>query len=159
MAQIVARNPLSGFMLAILVSLLGAGIVGYLSTYVPYLEFRLFFVGFGLLAVGYLSARRTFLGSLGFVGTYLGAFVGFYAAETWFWGRAPTDLAFLSLELLAFVMAFAAGLGGLLSGKLGIIRLERAQARQPSVRRCSSCGARVGWSAHKCWSCKAILTY
>lgn len=159
MAQTIARNPLSGFMLAILVSLIGAGIVGYVSTYVPYLEFRLFFIGFGLLAVGYIAGRRTFLGSLGFVGTYLGAFVGFYAAESWFWGRAPTDLAFLSLELLAFVMALAAGLGGFLSGKLGIVRLERARATQPLVRRCSSCGARVGWSAHKCWSCKAVLTY
>ncbi len=159
MARPIAGNPLSGFMLAILMSLIGAGIVGYVSAYVPYLEFRLFFIGFALLAVGYLAGRRTFLGSLGFVGAYLGAFVGLYAAETWFWGRAPTDLAFLSLELLAFLMALAAGLGGFLSGKLGIIRLERARARTPAVRRCSSCGARVGASAHKCWSCKAILTY
>lgn len=159
MAATSVRNPLSGFMFAILAALLGSTAVGFLSTLVPYLEFRLFFLGFALLAVGWFSGRRTFLGSLGFVGTYLGAFLGTYIAEVWFWVLMPTPLAFLSMEFLALLLALAAGAGGFMAGKLGIFRLERARARQPSVRRCAKCGARVGPSARRCWSCKASLAY
>ncbi len=145
------RNPLTGFMLAILISFLVSLVAGYFGTYIPYVEFRLFFLGFALFAVGALAARRAFLGSLGFVGSYLGAFVGFYMSELLFWPN-PWQ------ELLALGLALAAGLGGFMMGKIGIHRLDRAQAHRAAVRRCSSCGARVGMSAHKCWSCKASLS-
>ncbi|HYM39772.1 MAG TPA: hypothetical protein VEY12_06485 [Thermoplasmata archaeon] len=153
MASVPYRNPLTGFVLAIFVSFLGSALAGYfVSTYVPYLEFRLFFLGFGLFAVGAIAARRTFLGSLGFVGCYLGGFLGLYVAELLWWFNSYQ-------EIVALGLALGAGAGGFVMSKLGVHRLERAQRVQPGVRRCANCGARVGTSAHKCWSCKATLTY
>ena len=145
------RNPLAGFVLAILASALLSGIVGFASTFIPFMEFRLFFLGFALFGVGVFAGRRTFLGSLGFVGAYLGAFLGLYLAEQLFWTNGY-------MEILALAFAGAAGLGGLVTGKLGLVRLNRLQVVTPGPRRCHACGARVGVSAHKCWSCKATLS-
>ena len=150
MAQGPLRNPLAGFALAIATTALIAGVAGFASTFLAYMEFRLFFLGFALFAAGFLAARRTFLGFLGFVGAYLGAFAGVYVAELLFWTDAP-------MEILALALALAAGLGGLLAGKIGILQLDRMKAHAPTQRRCHNCGARVGVSAHKCWSCKASL--
>ncbi len=152
MAPAPLRNPLVGFALAILVSAILSGIVGYAATYIPFLEFQLFFLGFALFAVGVFAGRRTFMGTLGFVGSYLGAFVGLYLAEQLFWPSTT------SMEIMALVFSLAAGLGGLVTGKLGILRLDRIQRITPGLRRCQACGARVGISAHKCWSCKATLS-
>ncbi len=152
MASAPIRNPISAFVLGILVCLLLSGVVGYASTWIPYIEFRLFFLGFALFAVGAFAGRRTFVGSLGFVGAYLGAFVGLLIAQQLFWFNAYT-------ELIALGFALPAGLGGFLMGRLGVHRLERYRRVSPGIRRCSSCGARVGTSANKCWSCKATLTY
>lgn len=154
MANSSVRNPLAGFLLAILSSTALSAIAGYFGTWVPYLEFRLFAVGFGLFAIGCFAGRKTYMGSLGFVGTYLGAFVGFYLSEQLFW-IPPIYPA----EPLALAFALAAGAGGFLMGKVGVHRLDRMQRIRPALRRCSACGARVGESAHKCWSCKATLTY
>lgn len=145
------RNPLAGFALAIVTSALLAGVAGYASTYIPYTEFQLFILGFALFGVGAFAGRRTFLGSLGLVGAYLGAFVGVYVSEIFFW---PNPW----MELLALGLALAAGLGGLVTGKLGVITLSRSRAPPKTIRRCRNCGARVGMSAHKCWSCKASLS-
>lgn len=154
MASAPVRNPLAGFALAILIAVLLSAVAGFASTFVPYLEFRLFALGLGLCGIGALAGRRTYLGSLGFMGGYLGSFVGFYVAEVLFWVRPGVDIL-----LLAMALALAAGLGGWVTGKVGASKLERAEQYAPGVRRCSSCGARVGTSAHKCWSCKATLTY
>jgi len=152
MASAPLRNPLSAFVLAILISALLAGVAGYASTYIPFIEFRLFALGFALFAVGALAGRRIFIGSLGFVGAYLGAFVGLLLAQQLFWFNAYA-------ELIALGLALPAGAGGFMMGKVGVHRLARSQQTTPGLRRCSSCGARVGASAHKCWSCKATLTY
>ena len=146
------RNPLAGFVLAILMAALLAGVAGFASIYIPYLEFRLFFLGFALFGIGAVAGRRTFLGSLGFVGAFLGGFVGLYVAEQLFWLNAPY------VELQAIAFGLAAGLGGLVTGKLGVLRLNRLRKVTPGVRRCPNCGERVGLSAHKCWSCKASLS-
>ena len=151
MASASLRNPLAGFMLAVLEAALLSGVAGFASTFIPYTEFRLFALGFALFAVGVFAGRKTYLGSLGFVGGYLGAFVGLYVAEQLFWTNPW-------MELLALGLAFAAGLGGLATGKLGVIKLDRVAWVQSSVRRCRNCGARVGVSAQKCWSCKAGLS-
>ncbi len=151
MASGPVRNPLAGFVLAILEAALLSGVAGFATTFIPYTEFRLFALGLGLFAVGVFSGRKTYLGSLGFVGAYLGAFLGFYISEQLFW--ANPSMA----ELLALALAFAAALGGLVTGKLGVIKLDRIQAARPTLRRCHNCGARVGLSANKCWSCKASL--
>ncbi len=154
MASAPVRNPLAGFALAIVISAALSGVAGFVSTFIPYLEFRLFALGVGLCGIGALAGRRTFLGSLGFMGAYLGAFLGFYLSELLFWINPGVDILYL-----AFALALAAGLGGWVMGKIGIVQLERAAKYMPGLRRCSSCGARVGASAHKCWSCKATLTY
>lgn len=154
MASAPVRNPLAGFALAIVISAALSGVAGFVSTFIPYLEFRLFALGVGLCGIGALAGRRTFLGSLGFMGAYLGAFLGFYLSEVLFWVNPGVDILYL-----AFALALAAGLGGWVMGKIGIVQLERAAKYMPGLRRCSSCGARVGASAHKCWSCKATLTY
>lgn len=145
------RNPLAGFVVAILTSALLSGVAGFASTFIPYMEFRLFFLGFALFGVGVFAGRRTFLGSLGFVGAFLGAFVGLYVAEQLFWTNGY-------MEILALAFAAAAGLGGLVTGKLGLVRLDRLRNITPGPRRCQACGARVGVSARKCWSCKATLS-
>ncbi len=150
MAMGPVRNPLAGFVLAILEAALLSGVAGFASTFIPYTEFRLFALGLGLFAVGVFSGRKTYLGTLGFVGAYLGAFLGFYISEQLFWTNPW-------MELLALGLAFAAGFGGLVTGKLGVIKLDRIQAARPTLRRCRNCGARVGLSANKCWSCKASL--
>ncbi len=152
MAPSPLRNPLAGFGLAILVSAILSGIVGYAATYIPYVEFQLFFLGFTLFAAGVFAGRRTFMGTLGFTGSYLGAFVGLYISELLFWVNAS------NLEVMALVFSLAAGLGGLVTGKLGLVRLDRIQHVTPGMRRCRACGARVGVSARKCWSCKAALS-
>jgi hypothetical protein len=133
--------------------LLSALAVFLVSLFVPYLEFRLFFLGLALFGIGAFAGRKTYLGSLGFMGAYLGAFVGFYLSEIIFWSTNPM------MELTALSLALASGLGGFVTGKLGVRKLERIERFAPGVRRCSNCGARVGTSAHKCWSCKATLTY
>ncbi len=150
MARAPLRNPLAGFALALVITALIAGVAGFASTFLPYLEFRLFFLGFVLFAAGFFAARRTFLGSLGFVGAYLGGFAGFYVAELLFWTDVP-------MELLALALALAAGLGGFVAGKIGVVRLDRMKALAPAQRRCHNCGERVGVNARKCWSCKASL--
>ena len=151
MARAPLRNPLAGFALAIVITAPIAGVAGFAAAFLPYLEFRLFFLGGARFAAGCFAARETFLGSLGFVGAYLGAFAGFYVAELLFWTDVP-------MELLALALAAAAGLGGLIAGKIGVIQLDRMKAIAPAQRRCQNCGARVGLSAHKCWSCKASLS-
>jgi len=144
------RNPLAGFALAILEAALLSGIAGFGSTFVPYTEFRLFVLGFALFGIGVFSGRKTYMGTLGFVGGYLGGFVGVYVAEQFFWTNPW-------MELIALGLALAAGLGGLVTGKLGVLKLDRMQRVAPGQRRCRNCGSRVGVSAHKCWSCKASL--
>jgi len=143
-----------GFALAILSAVLLSAVAGFASTFVPYLEFRIFSLGVALCGIGALAGRKTYLGTLGFMGAYLGSFLGFYVAEVLFWVRPGVDILLLALGL-----ALAAGLGGWVTGKIGVAKLERAAQFAPGIRRCSSCGARVGTSAHKCWSCKATLTY
>lgn len=150
MASGPVRNPLAGFALASVIAALLSGVAGYLSMFIPYTEFRLFALGFGLFAIGAVASRRTFLGSVGFIGAYLGAFFGVFVAEVLFWPNPWT-------EWLALALGLAAGLGGFVSGKIGVIRLDRLQRVAPVQRRCRRCGERVGTSARKCWSCKASL--
>jgi ribosomal protein L40E len=147
------RNPLAGFGITILAAMaLSAIFVWPVITFVPpYIEFRTFVLGFLLFGAGVLAARSTYLGSLGFLGGYIGAFVGFYIGESLFWWNTYPFL-------LALGMALPCGLGGLASGKLGVLKIERASRVAQSYRRCKRCGARVGPQAEKCWSCKAALT-
>ncbi len=151
MVQPPVRNPLAGFALAIVTAGVLSAIAGYACTYIPYTELRLFFLAFALFGIGTVAGRKTFLGSLGAVGAYLGGFIGLYLTEQVFWVNAH-------MELYAMGLALAAALGGFISGKLGVVRLNRVHHFASTVRRCPSCGERVGPSANKCWSCKASLS-
>jgi ribosomal protein L40E len=59
--------------------------------------------------------------------------------------------------LLDAAFGAACGLGGLVSGKLGLRRIERMSETGLKMRRCLKCGAKVGVAARKCWSCRAYL--
>ncbi len=147
------RNPLAGFGITILMAMaLAALFVWPVVTFVPaYFEFWAFALGFLLFGTGVLAARSSYLGSLGFLGGFIGGFVGFYIGESLFWlNTYPFPLA--------LAMALPCGLGGLVSGKLGVLKIERASRVAQGFRRCKRCGARVGAQAEKCWSCKAALT-
>jgi len=145
------RNPLVGFGLTIAWALGLAAGVTFASTFIPFIEFRLFFLGFALFGAGALAGRQSYLASLGFFGAYLGSFVGLYVVQTLFWYN-PWIL------LMTAAMAGACGLGGATTGKLGLRRIERAAMEAPKSRHCPRCGARVGPTARKCWDCKGFLS-
>ncbi len=153
------RNPIAVFLLAVAVSFVLSVVVAFATTLLPFVEFQLFFLGFVLFGIGALASRRAFLGSLGFIGAYLGSFVGLYLGEVLFWVNPYMALFDPYLELIALAFAAACGLGGFVAGKLGLHRLIKMERVTPGLRRCHNCGNRVGASAHKCWSCKATLTY
>ncbi len=145
------RNPLSGFGLTIVWALGLSAVVTFGSTFIPFLEFRLFFLGFALFGAGTLAGRQSYLASLGFVGSYLGSFVGLYIVQTLFWYNPW-------IFLVTAAMAGACGLGGATTGKLGLRRIERAAMVAPKTRHCPRCGSRVGPTARKCWDCKGYLS-
>jgi hypothetical protein len=146
------RNPLAGFALTILWALGLAALVTFASTFIPYLEFRLFFLGFALFGAGVLAGRQSYLASLGFVGSYLGGFVGMYLIQIFFWWNPW-------LYLMTTLLSVACALGGAMTGKLGLRRLDRATEEAPKVRRCPRCGSRVGPTARRCWDCRAFLSF
>ena len=145
------RNPLSAFIITILValglSLLVAIPIGLL---VPIFELKLIILSFVLVVIGAVAGRSSMIGSMGFVGSLVGGFFGTFLFQMFFF---PTDWVFL----LSLFWAGLCGLGGLLTGKLGLRRVERALSSMPQQRRCQRCGARVGITARKCWSCRAFL--
>ncbi len=145
------RNPLAGFALTILWALGLSALVTFACTFIPFLEFRLFFLGFALFGAGALAGRQSYLASLGFVGGYLGGFVGLYVVQMFFWWNPW-------LFPMTAALAAACGLGGAMTGKLGLRRLERAAQAASKTRHCPRCGSRVGPTARKCWDCKAYLS-
>ncbi len=145
------RNPLAGLAFTIAWAAGLSAAVTFASTFVPFLEFRLFFLGFALFGAGTLAGRQSYLASLGFVGAFLGAFAGLYVIQLLFWYNAW-------MFLLSLAMAAACGIGGAVTGKLGLRRIELAAIMAPKTRRCPRCGSRVGVSARKCWDCKAYLS-
>ncbi len=150
------RNPLSGFAITIL----GAAGLSVLMSIVILLlpplilpvprELLAIILAFVLFAMGVVAGRASLLGFMGFVGAFVGGFVGTLIVQYVAW---PTGWEFL----LALGFGATTGLGGLVTGKLGIRRGEQAVRHMPQSRRCMRCGARVGLTATKCWSCRAYL--
>src|SRR5256886_17619632 len=93
------RNPLAGFAITIFGALALAFLVGIPILFLPQAELAFFYLPFALFAVGMLSGRSGFLGTLWFVGGTLGGFVGAYVCRTWFvpqgWPLLPPWLALL----------------------------------------------------------------
>lgn len=156
------RNPLAGFAIEIVEALGLSFLIGVPILFLPQRELVYFYLPFALFGVGLFAGRTTFLGSLGFMGATLGAFVGIYlfqlvSAQLFFiaveWPMWPADWA----VLLTLAFAATCGLGGAASGKLGLKRMERRDEHAAKMRRCLKCGVKVGISARKCWSCHSYL--
>jgi len=145
------RNPLSGFLLTIL-GALGLSVLVPIPVvlFVPWIEIQVFIIGFIMFAIGVVAGRSSLLGSMGFVGAFVGGFFGSLAFSFLLW---PTGWEYL----LALLYSAICGLGGAVTGKLGLRRIDRMVQSMPKSKRCSRCGARVGLSARKCWSCRAYL--
>ncbi len=151
------RNPLAGFGLTILGTLGLSFLAGIPILFLPQRELTYFYFPFALFGVGVFSGRTTFLGSLGFIGGLLGGIAGVWFFQFLFlpagWPMWPAGLQ----VLMTLGFGAACGLGGAASGKLGLKRIDRLTERAPKMRRCLKCGAKVGMSARKCWSCRAYL--
>ena len=151
------RNPLAGFGITIFAAMGLTFVLGIPILFLPQPELVYFYLPFALFGVGMLSGRGGFLGSLGFIGATLGAFVGLYAFQTLFiphgWPLWPGDWTIL------MNLGFSAlcGCGGLIMGKIGLRRIERLSEHGVKLRRCLRCGVKVGIGAKKCWSCRAYL--
>ena len=151
------RNPLAGFAITIFASLGFSFIMGVPILFFPQPELVYFYLPFALFGIGMYAGRSGFLGALGFLGGTIGSFVGVYLFQSTFvpqgWPMWPAAWAFL----LDAAFGAACGLGGLVSGKLGLRRIERMSETGLKMRRCLKCGAKVGVAARKCWSCRAYL--
>jgi len=144
------RNPISS-LAATLVTAFGLSLLVAIPTlFLPIVELRYFLLPFALFGVGLLAGRSSFIGGLGFAGSLIGGFAGSLLFQYLAWATG-WEL------LIALGLGAACGLGGMATGKLGLRRVEKAVARMPRLRRCQRCGARVGLSARKCWSCKGYL--
>lgn len=145
------RNPVSGFALTAVASAILSGIVIYVGTLIPYMEFRLFFLGFALFAAGAAAGRPSFVGFTGFAGGYIGSFFGMLLAQLLFWSYNQW------LYPMAIAFSLSTGLGSWVTAKFRSRRLERVLMAAPKLRRCPRCGSRVGPTARKCWDCHSAL--
>lgn len=144
------RNPLHGLVLTVLVSLGVTFLAGIGVLFLPFFELRLFVLGFIALGAGILGGRTSLLGFIGLCGSFLGGFLGAFLLQSLFW---PTGWE----VLFALGLGGIAGLGGLITGKLGPRRAAQDLETMLRSRRCPRCGTRVGLSASRCWSCRAVL--
>jgi hypothetical protein len=136
------RNPLAGFAITIFAALGLSFLIGVPILFFPQPELVYFYLPFALFGIGMYAGRSGFLGALGFVGGTIGSFVGVYLFQSTFvpqgWPLWPAAWAFL----LDAAFGAACGLGGLVSGKLGLRRIERMSETGLKLRRCLKCGAR-----------------
>jgi len=144
------RNPLSGFAITIIVALALTIIVSIPTLLIPFPELRAIVLAFVLFAVGCVAGRSSLLGWLGLAGAFVGGFFGSVLFQALLW---PTGWEIL----LGLGLGATCGIGGGVTGKLGVRRVDRALRSLPEIRRCQRCGSRVGLTARKCWSCRATL--
>ena len=78
------RNPLAGFGITICAALGLSFLVGLPILFLPQPELVYFYLPFALFGVGMFAGRGGFLGSVGFVGATLGAFIGIYTVQLLF---------------------------------------------------------------------------
>lgn len=148
------RNPLA----SLGVTMLGALSLTILASvpvlFIPFWELGLFYLALAAFFVGAFAGRSSLLGSLGFAGATVGGFAGVSLFLVLFqpagWPSGWEYLFGLGLGGLC-------GLGGMATGKLGLRRVEKMVESMPRIRRCMRCGAKVGITARKCWSCKGYL--
>ncbi len=148
--MVKVRNPLASLVQTLLASFGLSFLVAIPVLFIPYFELSLFYLALAFFGVGILAGRPSFLGSLGFAGAVTGGFAGLWLFQTLFW---PNAWAFL----LSIGFGALCGLGGMVTGKLGLRVVEKLAEELPKQRRCLRCGERVGLAARKCWSCRAYL--
>lgn len=144
------RNPLSGFLLTIMVAALSCVPIVIAAIFIPYMEFLLFYLGFAMFAAGVLAGRASYMALMGLSGGYIGGFVGLFTMMSLIY---PIQL----LLYFAFLFPLATALGGAVSGSLHGRHLNQVLVAAPKTRRCPRCGAQVGISARRCWDCHASL--
>src|SRR5438046_2469188 len=113
------RNPLAGFGITIALALGFSFFMCVPILFLPQAELVYFYLPFALFGVGAFAGRSGFLGTLGFIGATMGAFLGVYAFQSVFlpqrWPLWFSDWALL----LDAASGACCGLGGLASGKVG----------------------------------------
>lgn len=145
------RNPLASLAVTMLSALSLTILVAIPVLFIPYFELQLFYIALAIFFVGMFAGRSSLLGSLGFAGSMVGGSAAILLVQFLFW---PTGWELL----LALGLGALCALGGMATGKLGLRRVERMVESMPRLRRCPRCGARVGLTARKCWSCKGYLS-
>ncbi|OGS50033.1 MAG: hypothetical protein A3K65_10030 [Euryarchaeota archaeon RBG_16_68_12] len=145
------RNPLSGFALTIVGALALTVLVSIPTLLIPFPELRAIVLAFVLFGVGAAAGRTSYLGWMGFAGAFVGGFFGSVLFQSLFWPTGGWEY------LLGLALGATCGIGGGVTGKLGLRRVARVVKALPRARRCQRCGARVGLTAQKCWSCRAFL--
>jgi len=150
------RNPLSAFVMTIIAAFGLCLLIGVVIHYVLQIllpgafEMEIIILSFSVVALGAVAGRFSIIGSMGLVGSLVGGFFAMLTFQTFFF---LTDWTFP----LSLFWGALTGAGGLLTGKLGLRRIDRALSAMPQMRRCARCGAKVGLNAQKCWSCRAFL--
>src|SRR5207247_5724805 len=76
------RNPLAGFGITIASALGFSFFMCVPILFLPQAELVYFYLPFALFGVGAFSGRSGFLGTLGFIGATMGAFLGVYAFQS-----------------------------------------------------------------------------
>ena len=153
------RNPVAGMLLTLGETfIIGLGLC--LPTFViPVPELDFIYLGFAFLAAGVVAGRETIAGFMGFLGAFVG---GAAAAGLWVSLVGATALS-VSLPLpsqdllIPLFFGVLAGVGGTITGRLAVRRVEHMADQPPDHRTCERCGSRVGLAARTCWSCKAVL--
>ena len=154
--MVTVRNLLSAFVITIIAAfglclLISVVIHFVLQILLPtFFEVEIIALSFAVVGLGAVAGRFSIIGSMGFVGSLVGGFFAMLGFQTLVF---PTDWIFP----LSLFWGALTGVGGLLTGKLGLRRIDRALSAMPQQRRCARCGAKVGLTAQKCWSCRAFL--
>src|SRR2546428_3499170 len=111
------HNPLSSFVMTIL-SALGLSMVAAIPTlFVSIFELRIIVLSFALVGVGAVSGRSSIIGSMGFVGAFVGGFVGILAFQFTLWPTAGWGV------MLAPYFGAPSGPRGVPTGKARLPRL------------------------------------
>src|SRR3989442_14169716 len=144
------RNPLSSFVVTILGALGLTIIVSIPSLFLTIFELKMIVLSFVLVGVGAVAGRSSIIGSMGFVGAFVGGFTGFLLFQWILW---PT----VGLEfMLALYLGALCGLGGLLTGKLRLRRGGKIVQAMPQTPPRARCGAKGGSTARTGRALRAV---
>src|SRR5439155_22161695 len=118
------RNPLAGFGITIGSALGFSFFICVPILFLPQAELVYFYLPFALFGVGAFSGRSGFLGTLGFIGATMGAFLGVYAFQSLFVPQGwPLWFSDWTIPTAAAFGRWS-GIGGFSSGKPGLWHVE-----------------------------------